>query len=203
MRTKYKPWAKPYIESHPDVTIFKEEYSSIKDVYLEIGSGKGQFLVGMANKFPSLFFVGIERNVTCSGITFKKLVEEDIINAKIIDDEASVVLTNLNDKSINGIFLNFSDPWPKKRHHKRRLTASTFLNEYKRVLKDNGLIYFKTDNSDLFSFSKEEFLNNGLTIIKENDHYLLDDDFDFETEYEANFKNKGQNIYRLVLKKND
>ena len=116
MRTKYKPWAKPYIEEHVEVMFTQEQLLSFdKPYYLEIGSGKGQFLVDMAKKFPDKFFVGVERNVTCCGFTAKKLVEEEINNAKLLFINAEVLMVNIPNDSINGIFLNFSDPWPKKR----------------------------------------------------------------------------------------
>ena len=122
MRTKYKPWAKPYIEEHTEVMCPFDMMNSYKDYYLEIGSGKGQFLVNMAKNHPDCFFIGMERNVTCAGFTAKKLVEQEINNAKLVYANAEQVLPLINEGSVNGIFLNFSDPWPKKRHAKRRLS---------------------------------------------------------------------------------
>ena len=85
LRTKYKPWAKPYIDEHVEVMFTQEQLLSFdKPYYLEIGSGKGQFLVDMAKKFPDKFFIGIERNVTCCGFKAKKLVEEEVTNAKLM-----------------------------------------------------------------------------------------------------------------------
>ena len=85
MRTKYKPWALPYIQEHTEVMFNEEQLLSFnKPYYLEIGSGKGQFLVDMAKKYPNKFFIGLERNVTCCGFTAKKLVEEEIVNAKLM-----------------------------------------------------------------------------------------------------------------------
>ena len=202
MRTKYKPWAKPYLEAHPEVQISKECYKDIKDVDLEIGSGKGLFLVGMATKFPNRNFVGIEKNVTCSGFTAKKLVESELGNVKLIDDDAANVISEINDKSINNILLNFSDPWPKRRHFKRRLTSEKFLSAYHRILKDDGMIFFKTDNVDLFEYSLITFQENNFIIIDVQRDYKGDDDFDHITEYEMAFREEGTPINRVKLKKN-
>ena len=84
MRTKYKPWAKPYIEEHTEVMCAFDAINNCKNYYLEIGSGKGQFLVNMAKNHPDNFFIGMERNVTCAGFTAKKLVEGEITNAKLV-----------------------------------------------------------------------------------------------------------------------
>ena len=125
MRTKYKPWAKPFIEEHTEVMCPFDKVNDYKDCYLEIGSGKGQFLLEMAKKYPDITFIGVEINVTCAGFTAKKLVEHEITNAKLVCANAQVMTPTIKDNSIEGIFLNFSDPWPKKRHAKRRLTSNT------------------------------------------------------------------------------
>lgn len=172
-----------------------------KPYYLEIGSGKGQFLVDMAKKFPNKFFVGVEKNVTCSGFTAKKLVEEEIVNAKLMFINAEILMNDIKDNSIESIFLNFSDPWPKKRHHKRRLTAINYLNNYYRVLKKGGRLIIKTDNPDLFSFTLENIEGLQFKVISKTDNYQQLDDFDTMTEYEQSFREEGVPIHRLVLEK--
>ena len=202
MRTKYKPWALPYIQEHVEVMFTEEQLLDFdKPYYLEIGSGKGQFLVDMAKKFPEKFFIGVERNVTCCGFTAKKLVEEKLENAKLMFINAEILLNNIKDNSIDGIFLNFSDPWPKKRHHKRRLTAEAFLKNYYRVLKPGARIMMKTDNPDLFAFTLENLENSPFKVIEQNDNYLTHDEFDTMTEYEQSFREEGIAIHRLVLEK--
>ena len=202
MRTKYKPWALPYIQEHVEVMLTEEQLLNFdKPYYLEIGSGKGQFLVDMAKKFPEKFFVGVERNVTCCGFTAKKLVEEKLENAKLMFINAELLLNNIKDNSIDGIFLNFSDPWPKKRHHKRRLTAEAFLKNYYRVLKPGARIMMKTDNPDLFAFTLENLKNSPFKVIEQNNNYLTHDEFDTMTEYEQSFREEGIAIHRLVLEK--
>ena len=202
MRTKYKPWAKPYIDEHKEVTFSKEELLGFdKPYYLEIGSGKGQFLVDMAKKFPDKFFVGVERNVTCAGFTAKKLVEQEITNAKLMFINAELLMGEIKDNSVEAIFLNFSDPWPKKRHHKRRLTAESFLANYYRVLKSGGRLIIKTDNVDLFAFTLENLANSKFKLVYKTDNYMDYDEFDTMTEYEESFRDEGVAIHRLILEK--
>ena len=201
MRTRFKKWTVPYIEEHQEYSLSDEEISSLKDFYLEIGSGKGEFILRMAEKFPDRSFVGIEKSVTCAGIALKKLVEAEIPNAKLLYRDGADVIKLLKKNSVNIIYLNFSDPWPKKRHYKRRLTYSNFLSEYKRILKKDGLIIFKTDNSDLFAYSLESFKEAGLKVVSVDENYDGLDPNDAQTEYEEFFRNEGTPIKRVVLKK--
>ncbi len=198
MRTKYKPWALPYLTEHLEVQVDDLEYGELNNIYLEIGCGKGQFLVEMAKKYPNRDFVGIERNVTCSGFTAKKLVEEEIENAKLIYNDAFLVLDVMKEHSVKVLYLNFSDPWPKTRHHKRRLTSERFCELYKKVLKKNGYIIQKTDNLELFEFSIETFKENGFKILEEDRNYELRDD-DVMTEYEEDFRKDNLPIYRIKV----
>jgi len=200
MRTKYKPWAKPYIEEHPEVMLTLDQLASFSDFYLEIGSGKGKFLFDMANKFADKKFVGVERNVTCAGFAAKKLVEGEVSNAKLMFENADQILMTLKDKSVDGIFLNFSDPWPKKRHHKRRLTAPQYLLQYARVLKKDALLVIKTDNDDLYQFSLETLAESPFKIIFETFDYKDLDEFDVMTEYEISFRDEGMPIHRIIAK---
>ena len=203
MRTKFKAWTVPYLEEHQEVLLKAEELPNFSHSYsLEIGSGKGQFLVDMAKKFPDMYFIGVERNTTCAGITAKKLVESpEIENAKLIYDNADVVLLNLKDESVDNIFLNFSDPWPKKRHWKRRLSAPSYLDNYYRILKKGGKLIIKTDNVDLWAFTKEMMEESKFILISITDDYNERDDFDAETEYEKSFRDEGIEIHRMVVQK--
>lgn len=201
MRTKYKAWAKPFIDEHPEVGVNKEDLSSLKDFYLEIGSGKGDFLIQMATKYPEFTFIGVEKNVTCAGITAKKISESGLTNTKIIFEDAINVLPNLNSGSVKTIFLNFSDPWPKKRHHKRRLTSNIFLDNYYRVLAKGGELIFKTDNVDLFNDSLEYFTESKFKLISKTNNYDGKDEFDACTEYERNFRDQDVKISRVIYEK--
>ena len=201
MRTKYKPWAKPYIDEHPEISIPLEEMKNFSDFYLEIGSGKGDFLIKMASKFPTKLFIGVEKNVSCAGISAKKIVESKLENVRLLYIDAINLLPYIKDGSVNTIFLNFSDPWPKKRHHKRRLTSDIFLKEYLRVLPKGGRLIFKTDNIDLFNDSLEYFSNSEFKKISETNNYLGDDEFDATTEYEQYFIDEGTPINRVIYEK--
>ncbi len=202
MRTKYKPWALPYIQEHVEVMFSEEQLLGfMKPYYLEIGSGKGQFLVDMAKKYPDKFFIGLERNVTCCGFTAKKLVEEEIQNAKLMFINADILMDKIPDNSIEAVFLNFSDPWPKKRHHKRRLTADRYLANYYRVLKSGGRLIIKTDNVELFAFTLENLENSPFKLVSKTDDYQDYDEFDSMTEYEQSFRKEGTPIHRIVLEK--
>ena len=202
MRTKFKAWAEPFIKEHSEVMFSEEQLLSFnKPYYLEIGSGKGQFLVDMAKKFPDIFFVGVERNVTCAGFTAKKLVEAELPNARLMFINAELLMPKIQNDSIEGIILNFSDPWPKKRHHKRRLTAISYLTNYYRVLKSRGRLFIKTDNTELFEFTKESIETTKFKVIYLNEDYNDSDEFYSVTEYEASFREEGIPIHRIVLEK--
>lgn len=201
MRTKYKAWAKPFLDEHLEVSISNEELMASKNFVLEIGSGKGEFLIEMATKFPNLLFVGVEKNVTCAGITAKKLVESGLTNAKIIFADVTTLFPIIKDESVSTIFLNFSDPWPKKRHHKRRLTSSIFLDNYYRILKKGSRLIFKTDNIDLFNDSLEYFQESHFTLVSYTNNYDGSDEFDACTEYERNFRSIGTPINRAIYEK--
>lgn len=202
MRTKYKPWAKPYLVEHEEISLKDEEISNLKDFYLEIGSGKGEFLLQMSLNNPDKLFLGIEKNVTCAGFCAKKLVDNDIKNGKLIWSDAEKITPLIKKESVETIFLNFSDPWPKKRHHKRRLTSNRFLDEYLRILKINGLLIFKSDNVDLFSYSVEMLKEAGFEIIFLSHDYDGKDHFDAISEYESSFRKEGIKINKVVARKN-
>ena len=201
MRTKFKAWAEPFINEHPEVMCPFDKLNEQVPYFLEIGSGKGQFLLDMALKYPNIKFIGVERNVTCAGFTAKKLVENNIENAKLVYADAGQIMPDISSGSIEGIFLNFSDPWPKKRHTKRRLTSESFLSEYYRILKSGGKLVFKTDNYDLFTYSLEIVSVSSFKLVEANYSYNGKDEFDAMTEYEKNFREQNMPIYRLILEK--
>lgn len=205
MRTKFKPWTIEFLNEHPEINLTLETLKEHKfsfPIYLEIGSGKGDFILKIAKKYPDITFIGVEKNITCAGITCKKLFESDIKNAFIISEDVEKVFHLLTNGAIEGIFLNFSDPWPKKRHEKRRLTSKSFLDRYYKLLKPDGNLFFKTDNKDFFDYSVKMFnLTKGWELILVDEDYDGKIDFDAESEYELSFRNLGQNIYRLVAKK--
>ncbi len=201
MRTKYKSWAEPLLKDHPEIVIDKDKFLSSKDYYLEIGSGKGKFLSEMALNNPNLTFIGVEKNITVAGYCLKKLLDTGVTNAFLYPEDIISVLSEIPANSVLSLFLNFSDPWPKARHEKRRLTTVGLISEYYRVLVDGARLYFKTDNEELYKYSLEQFKNSHFLIENMNEDYNSIDSFDVETEYEIKAKEKGLKIYRIILKK--
>lgn len=208
MRMKNKKWSIPFLNEHKEIVLYEVSYDNelLKDfinhqpLYLEIGTGKGDFILNMAKNNPNTHFIGIEKSITCLAITAKKIVNENIKNVLLIADDVSKVFAYLPQGSIDKLFLNFSDPWPKKRHEKRRLTYKTFLDEYKKILKSNGEIIMKTDNIDLFNYSIESFTSNGFILEQVNFDYDGLDTNDVMTEYERFFRDEGTKINKLVAK---
>ena len=204
MRTKFKPWAVSYLKEHQEIIlddIEKNQRFFAKEIYIEIGSGKGDFILGMSRLYPEINFIAIEKVESVAGVMAKKIVDNDIKNVLIYPGDIVNLFSSLKDKSIGKIFLNFSDPWPKKKHAKRRLTFIKFLNEYYRLLKDGGELIFKSDNDGLYEFSLEEIKLSKFNLIDNTFDYIFDDRCDAMSEYEKKFREKGQKIHRFVLKK--
>ena len=206
MRVKFKPWAKEYIEKNPNIFIQNQEelltlITKYPKVYLEIGCGKGKFSYEMAKKNPDVLYIGIEKFdsvIVCAGEKNKHNKLDNLYFYAI--DIEKIFELNIIEK-VDKIFLNFSDPWPKKRHAKRRLTNKKYLNEYKKILKENGIIEFKTDNQQLFEYSLVEFNNNGWYFeeINLDLHNSLKENV--LTEYEEKFSKKGFKINYGKFKK--
>ena len=213
MRTRYKKRAVNYLAENfknqflvvdDEVEIKKiQDFVSGDNSYLEIGPGKGRFILDIAARNKDKKFLVIELDRTISGIALKKIDESGLENVRLICGDFYNLAKFLNSSRFRGVFLNFSDPWPKKRHEKRRLTSKNFLLEYANILSDDGLIYFKTDNDNFFEYSREMFINYGWNIVYENHNYIDIDEFDGETEFENRYKNQGINIKRLILKKDE
>lgn len=172
-------------------------FNNDNNIEIEIGTGKGKFIIGKALENPNINFIGIEKYDSPLVSAVKKLEELELDNLKLICLDA-LEIEEVFDHEIDKIYLNFSDPWPKKRHTKRRLTSSVFLNKYESLFKNKKRIEMKTDNDDLYEFSSESFIENGYDIVKTNTNY-----FDtIRTEYEDKFISLGKNInYISVVKK--
>ena len=206
MRARYKPWAKPFIDENKNIilrfddieasSIFKDFISS-NNLYLEIGSGKGKFMTSLAAKHPDLKFLCIEK-VESVAAQFAKLVKANKLeNILIVCEDFEKIFPSIKRNSVSTIFLNHPDPWPKKRHWKKRLTSLKFLNEYKDILKKDGLLILKTDNDDMFSYSIEQLKICDWNITYLEYNYKDDDEFDALTNYEENWQKKGVKIKRL------
>ncbi len=136
---------------------WKEEiFNNDKPLWIEIGMGKGEFTLLKSSAHPEVNFIGIEKYPTVQQIPVKKAEELNIPNLKFISGDANEILEWFEEGSVDKIFINFPDPWPKDRHAKRRLVFNTFLNNYYKLLAKGGVIEFKTDQIDLFEFSLEQ-----------------------------------------------
>ena len=172
-------------------------FNNDNNIELEIGMGKGKFIIEKAIQNPNINYIGIEKYDSPLVSAVKKLEELEINNLKLICIDA-LGIEEVFDHEIDKIYLNFSDPWPKKRHAKRRLTSSIFLNKYENLFKNEKHIEMKTDNDDLYDYSCESFIENGYDIVKTDTNYLDT----IRTEYEDKFISLGKNInYISVVKK--
>ncbi len=179
-------------------TIFQNNYP----IHIEIGMGKGDFIIQMAKNNPNINFIGIEKYDSVIVRALEKITEE-IPNLKLIKMDATEI-EEVFYKEIDVIYLNFSDPWPKNRHEKRRLTSNNFLNKYESIFKKNKTIIMKTDNRKLFEFSIMSFVNFGYKISKINlDLYKDDIKDNVQTEYEKKFNDLGFPIYKIEVNKNN
>ena len=174
-----------------------EVFGNNNPIHIEIGMGKGQFLAGLAMRNHDINYIGIEKFTSVLLRGSEKISELDLTNVRLINIDALELREIFEENEINQIYLNFSDPWPKNAHAKRRLTSERFLPLYKDILTKDGEIHFKTDNRLLFEYSLESLNNNGL-LLKNISLDLHKSDFEgnIMTEYEERFSQFGP-IYRL------
>ncbi|MFC0234273.1 tRNA (guanosine(46)-N7)-methyltransferase TrmB [Vagococcus entomophilus] len=207
MRVRNKPWAKEKVAEYPqyipsDPMAWKgkwqDKFQNKQPIHIEVGTGKGQFITEMAKAHPEINYVGIELQTNVIVIALDKLIEEKLPNLQLLLVNGSMLTEYFAAGEVDQVYLNFSDPWPKKRHEKRRLTSPSFLSNYENILKKNGEIHFKTDNRGLFEYSLASFSQYGM-ILKQVWLDLHQSDFvgNIMTEYEAKFSAKGQPIYRV------
>lgn len=208
MRVRNNPWALELIPEHPELIVehgqdlkgkWQTRFAKKQPIFIEVGMGKGQFVINMAKKYPNYNFIGIEIQKTVVGIALKNALEFALPNLQLLYADGADLTDYFDDGEISKVFLNFSDPWPKTRHEKRRLTFKSFLKVYKQILIDNGIIEFKTDNQGLFEYSLVSLNNYGMKFdnVWLNLHESDENDENVETEYEHKFSLKGQPIYKL------
>lgn len=176
-------------------------FNNNNPIYLEIGMGKGDFILENAKRYPNINFIGLEKYDSIIALAIKKIEQEELLNLKLIRMDANNIL-NVFNHEISKIFLNFSDPWPKIRHAKRRLTSDTFLSKYDDIFVKNGLIEMKTDNQKLFEYTLISFNDCGYKI-KEISLDLHHSDIlnNIMTEYEKKFSQKNNPIYYVKVEK--
>jgi len=178
---------------------WKEVFKNDNEIHIEIGMGKGQFIIEMALRNPEINYIGIEKydSVMLTAVNNLNSKEEKISNLRLIRMDATEI-EEVFDKEISRIYLNFSDPWPKAKHFKRRLTSEEFLTRYDNIFNNEKVIFQKTDNDELFEFSVESLINHGYTLKNvTRDLYSEMIPDNVATEYELKFMEKGKNINRL------
>ena len=188
----------PYLIKNPTLYKgkWKELFNNDNPIEIEIGTGKGKFIISLALDNPNINYIGIEKYDTPLVSAVKRLEGVEINNLKLICMDAFNI-EEVFDHEIDKIYLNFSDPWPKKRHTKRRLSSPLFLSKYDSLFKSDKRIQMKTDNDDLYEYSLLSFSENGYDIIK-NDTSYRDT---HTTEYEDKFISLGKNINYIYVEK--
>lgn len=175
-------------------------FNNDNPIYIEIGMGKGKFIIENAIRYPDINFIGIEKFDSVLAKSLPK-IPDNLTNLAIIRMDA-LNIENAFSNEISRIYLNFSDPWPKDRHHLRRLTSRVFLEKYDSIFKDTSEIFQRTDNQQLFIYSLESLSAFGYTLsdISFDLHKNIDESL-ITTEYEDKFSSKGMPIYSLVARK--
>ena len=207
MRVRNRKGATELLEAHPQYVIlnpadakgrWQEIFGNDHPIHVEVGSGKGTFVSGMAKANPEINYIGIDIQKSVLSYALDKVLATDVPNIKLLWVDGSDLTDYFEEGEIDRLYLNFSDPWPKKRHEKRRLTYQSFLATYQQILPENGEIHFKTDNRGLFEYSLVSFSQYGMKLKGVwLDLHASDFEDNVLTEYEQKFANKGQVIYRV------
>ena len=208
MRLRYVKNARELIEAHPDFVIDKQDpeklyyedmFEKQGPVHVEIGIGKGKFIHELAKANPNINFIGIEKFDSVIVRALEKSIKEQLPNLKLIRVDAQAIPIILKDKSVERVYLNFPDPWPKERHAKRRLTNRSFLKIYENLLTENGEVHLKTDNEFLFDYSLEEMIYYNMEIkYMTKDLHNSDFEGNIMTEFEEKFAKRGNSIFKLT-----
>lgn len=204
-----KPWAESYLTEHNDIVDLEavhahqasEWFERQQPIHIEVGSGMGKFITTLAQQNPHINYVAIERDKNVMIRVLDKVREHNLTNIKLLCNDAVILTDYFRQGEVDRIYLNFSDPWPKKRHAKRRLTYRSFLALYQQILREDGELHFKTDNRGLFAYSLESMSQFGMYFTKINLNLHQEDEGDnIPTEYEHKFAEKGSRIYRMEAK---
>ncbi|WP_018921770.1 tRNA (guanosine(46)-N7)-methyltransferase TrmB [Salsuginibacillus kocurii] len=211
MRMRHKPWAAEYLQEHSEYVVqqpedYKGKWSTLskgKPIYIEVGTGKGQFVTEMALKYPDVYFIGIEKFESVLVTAVQRAVDAEPDNLLFIHGDVGELDAMFASEEVQRVYNNFTDPWPKKRHEKRRLTYQSFLALYDHVLTPNGEIHVKTDNQGYFEYSLASLSHYGFILknISLDLHASHHDTENVRTEYEEKFAEKGQPIYRVEAMK--
>ncbi|GFH42973.1 tRNA (guanine-N(7)-)-methyltransferase [Lactococcus hodotermopsidis] len=191
-----------YVVENPEMFKGKwaEKFGNRHPIHIEVGSGKGAFITGMAQLHPEINYIAIDMQLTVLSYALDKVLALNLPNVQLLHVDGSALTNYFADGEVALVYLNFSDPWPKLRHEKRRLTYKDFLKNYETILVEQGQIHFKTDNCGLFEYSLASMSQYGMILQQVWLDLHADDTFSEKnvmTEYEAKFSSKGQVIYRV------
>ena len=210
MRLKNVPGARDVIAGSPLVIHeperqkgnWQQVFGNKQPIHIEIGMGKGRFICEMAKTHPDINYIGIEKYSSVLLRAIQKMEEEPLPNLLFIRMDAENIDEVFGLDEVDRIYLNFSDPWPKDRHAKRRLPSKEFLARYDRFLKKDGVLEFKTDNRGLFDFAVEELPQAGWKPVKITYDLHHDEEMmqgNVMTEYEEKFSSMGNPIYKYII----
>ena len=200
MRMRKKPNLIPRMERCADWLItepeslrgrWREAYPDYRELRLELGCGKGRFTVEQAAREPEILLLALEKVPDAMVVAMERAAERQLANVRFLDEDAERLGEFFAPGEIGRIYINFSDPWPKKKQFKRRLTAPSFLEKYAALLPAGGEVWFKTDNGPLFDWSLESFAAAGWTLREMPAGTPM-------TDYEARFTEQGMEIHRIV-----
>lgn len=180
---------------------WQDVFPSAQPLHIEIGMGKGRFIMDLAEANPQFNYIGIERYSSVLLRALQKIEERPLPNLKFLCMDAADLVTIFDKDEVSHIYLNFSDPWPKDRHAKRRLTSRQFFARYDQILTRDGQVEFKTDNQDLFTFSLEEIPLAGWHLdacTRDLHHDVILKEGNIMTEYEEKFSSMGNPICKLI-----
>lgn len=177
-----------------------EVFGNHNAIHIEVGMGKGQFITSLAQLHPDINYIGIEKYSSVLIRALEKLEQLQLPNLYFIRMDAEEITDVFCPDEVSHIYLNFSDPWPKDRHAKRRLTSTTYFSRYNKILIPNGIVEFKTDNMDLFSFSEASVVEAGwnLDLTTRDLHHSPYVEGNIMTEYEEKFSSMGNPICKLM-----
>lgn len=189
------------LKNENGVVDIESSFKNDGELFLEIGCGKGAFINGLSEQYPDKRLLAVELVPDVLMMAMEKADREERKNVCFLNANAENIADIIPEGAVSRLYLNFSDPWPKKRNAKRRLTSPAFLERYKKILAPKGKIFFKTDNKSLFDYSLESFTENGFTVTDvcfdlHGDPVFSKDNI--KTEYETTFSAKGFLINRLV-----
>lgn len=207
MRIRKKKWVRPFLDNENRYLLkesLKGEYLKkypFKRLVLEIGMGMGDFLTTTAGLDTNTLYIGLEKDETCVAKAILKAQELNLNNFLVINDNAQNLVNYFDLEEVDMIYLQFSDPWPKKGHYKRRLTYDTFLKNYMDILKKKGTIFFKTDNTILYTFSLPSMTCFGFKLVEMSLNYHEKEKHYPMTGYEEKFVNEGLPIYYALFMK--